>query len=58
MSEKERNIPHIIKRGKANWTVHILHTNCFLKHIIEGKIEGKTEDKKEDISSYWMTLTK
>jgi hypothetical protein len=29
-----------IKRRRVNWFGHILHRNCFLKHIIEGKIEG------------------
>jgi hypothetical protein len=37
--EEERNVLHIIKRRKANWTHHILHRNCLLKHFIEGKIE-------------------
>jgi hypothetical protein len=36
--KEERNILHTIKRGKANWTGHILRRNCLLKHIIEGKI--------------------
>jgi hypothetical protein len=27
----------------ANWIVHTLCTNCFLKHVIEGKIEEKKE---------------
>ena len=35
----ERNILHTAKRRKANWIGHILRGNCFLKHIIEGKIE-------------------
>ena len=37
----ERNILQTIKRGKANWNGHILHWNCLLKHVIEGKIEGR-----------------
>jgi hypothetical protein len=24
----------------ANWIVHMLHRNCLLKHVIEGKIQG------------------
>jgi hypothetical protein len=39
----ERNNQHTIKRRKANWIVHGWHRNCFLKHVIEGKIEGRTE---------------
>jgi hypothetical protein len=38
--KKERNIPHTIKRRKANWIGHILRRNCLLKHVIEGKLEG------------------
>ena len=37
---EERNVLHTIKRRKANWFGHILHRNCLLKHVIEGKIEG------------------
>jgi hypothetical protein len=37
--KEERNIVHTIKRRKANWIGHILRGNCFLKHVIEGKIE-------------------
>ena len=37
---KRKNILHTVKRRKANLISHILHRNCFLKHIIEGKIEG------------------
>jgi hypothetical protein len=32
-----------MKRRKANWIGHILHRNCLLKHITDGKIEGKIE---------------
>jgi hypothetical protein len=39
-SKEERNILHTIRRRKANWIGHILHRNCLLKHIIEGKIRG------------------
>ena len=44
--KEERNILHTIKRRKANWTGHILRTNCLLKHAIEGKIEGRIEATK------------
>jgi hypothetical protein len=36
----ERNIPHTIKRRKANWTGHIWRRNSLFKSIMEGKIEG------------------
>jgi len=38
--KEERNILHTIKRRKDNWIGHILHRNCLLKHVIEGKKEG------------------
>ena len=38
--EKERIVPHAIKRRKANWIGHILRRNCLLKYVIKGKIEG------------------
>jgi hypothetical protein len=41
--KEERNILHTLKRGKANWIGHMLHSNCLLKHVIEGKLEGKIE---------------
>jgi hypothetical protein len=43
--KEERNILHTIKRGEANWLCHILHRNCLLKHVIEGKIERKIEGR-------------
>jgi hypothetical protein len=38
---EERNILHTIKERKDNWIGHILHRNCLLKHIIEGKIQER-----------------
>jgi hypothetical protein len=40
---EERNIVHTIKRRKANWIGHILHRNCLLKHVTEGKLQGRIE---------------
>jgi hypothetical protein len=34
-----------IKRRKANLTDHILHRNCLLKHVTEGKIGERIEVK-------------
>jgi len=28
---------------KVNWIGHILHRNCLLKHVIEGRIKGRTK---------------
>ena len=41
--EGERNAIQTIKRIKANGIGHILHKNCLLKYVIEGKIQGKLE---------------
>jgi hypothetical protein len=38
---RRRNILQTIERRKANWIGHILRRNCFLKHIIKGKINGR-----------------
>jgi len=40
---EQRNILHEIRKEKANWIGHILHRNCLLKHVIEGKIKGEME---------------
>ena len=37
--KKERNMLQTIKRRKAKWIGHILHRNCLLKQVTEGKIE-------------------
>jgi hypothetical protein len=39
--KEERNILQIIIRRKANSIGHILHRNCLLKHIIEGKMDER-----------------
>jgi len=39
--KEERNVLHTVKRRKANWIGHILHRNCLLKRVIEGKVEGR-----------------
>ena len=40
--KKERNDLQTNRR-RAKWIGHILHKNCFLKHVIEGIIEGRTK---------------
>jgi hypothetical protein len=37
------NILHEIRKWEANWIGHILHRNCLLKQVIEGKIKGQIE---------------
>jgi len=41
--KEERNILHTMKRRKTNWICYMLHRNCLLKHVIEGKKEGRLE---------------
>jgi hypothetical protein len=43
--KEERDIIQTIKLRKTNWIGHILRRNCFIKHVIEGKIEGRMEVK-------------
>jgi hypothetical protein len=49
--KEQRSIIHTIKRGKANWIGHILHRDCLLELVIEGKLrekdggDGKTRKK-------------
>jgi hypothetical protein len=37
------NTLHEISKRKANWIGHILHRNCLLRQVIEGKIKGGVE---------------
>jgi hypothetical protein len=32
-----------MKRRKVNWIGHMLHRNCLLKYLTEGKVEGRIE---------------
>jgi hypothetical protein len=36
-------LPHEICKWKANWFGHILHRNCLLQWVTEGKIQGGIE---------------
>jgi hypothetical protein len=53
---EERHIARTIKRLKANWTGHVLHRNCLVKHTADdtGKdsSEGKTR-KKTPAATGW-----
>ena len=40
---KQRNILHEVRKGKANWIGHILRRNCLLKQVMEGKIKGEMD---------------
>jgi hypothetical protein len=37
--KEQRNIVHEIRKRKANWMGHILHRNCLLQGVTEGKIQ-------------------
>jgi hypothetical protein len=41
--KEQRNILHEIRKRKAYWIGHILHGNCLLQGVIEGKIQGRIE---------------
>jgi hypothetical protein len=41
--KEQRNILHEISTRKANWIGHILHRNCLLQQVIEGKIKEGIE---------------
>jgi hypothetical protein len=41
--KEQRNILHEICKRKANWIGDILHRNCLLQRVIEGKIKGGIE---------------
>jgi len=41
--KEEKNILQTITRRKANSIGHILHKNCLLKHITEGKMDERIE---------------
>jgi hypothetical protein len=41
--KEQRNILHEICKRKANSIGHILHRNCLLRRVTEGKIQGEIE---------------
>jgi hypothetical protein len=41
--KEQRNILHEISKWEANWIGQILHSNCLLREVIEGKIKGGIE---------------
>jgi hypothetical protein len=58
-------VRYVLKRMEVNWTGQMLRRNCFLLHIIGGKIEGKVEmtgsgrrrrqllDNPKETRKYW-----
>jgi hypothetical protein len=46
--KEQRNILHTIKRRNTDWICYLLHRNCVLKHVIEGRkdrSDGRTRKK-------------
>ena len=41
--KEQRNILHKVPKRKANWIGLILHRNCLLQRVIEGRIQGGIE---------------
>jgi len=41
--KEQRNIPHEMRKRKANWIGPFLPRNCLLQRVIEGKIKGGIE---------------
>jgi len=41
--KEQRNILHEIRKRKANWIGHILHRNCLLQRVTEGKVQRGIE---------------
>jgi hypothetical protein len=41
--KEQRNILHEISKRKVNWLAYILHRNCLLRQVIEGKIKRGIE---------------
>ena len=60
--KEEWNVLHTINRKKAYWSGRMLHRNCLLKYVIEGRIEGKGRrgrrrkrllDDLKETGEYW-----
>jgi hypothetical protein len=43
IAKEQRNVLHEINKRKANCIGHILHRNCLLQKVIEGKVKGGIE---------------
>jgi hypothetical protein len=41
--KEQRNVLHEISKRMANWIGQILHRNCLLQRVIEGKVAGGIE---------------
>jgi hypothetical protein len=59
--KEKTNILPTIKGKKAKCIGQIMHRNCLLKRVIEGKTEENLEvmgRRVEEVRSYWMALRK
>ena len=41
--KEQTHVLNTVKGRKDNWIGHILHRNCFLKHVIEGELDRMIE---------------
>jgi len=63
-AKEERNILNAIKWRNAIWIGHSLRRNCFIKHVIEGKIEkwaevtGRRGRSRKQLLDYLMVTRK
>jgi hypothetical protein len=55
--KEQRNILHEINKQKANWIGHILHRNCLLQRVIEGKIQVGIEVTGRNMQGKQINLT-
>jgi hypothetical protein len=44
--EEKNNILRTITRRKSNWIGHIWLRNCFIKHVIDGKVEEMRRQRR------------
>jgi hypothetical protein len=54
--KEQRNILHEIRKRKANWIGYILHRNCLLQRITEGKIQAGIEVRGRQERRRWKLL--
>jgi len=48
-AKEEKNILCAVQRRQTNWIEHILHRNCLVKQVIEGKMGGGIEVTERQI---------
>jgi hypothetical protein len=63
--KRERNILHTVKLWNTSWICYIVHSNCLLKHAVQGKrssdkVTGRQGigrkqllDELKEVRGYW-----